>query len=1021
VPLQAKKVTSEIRVLGGRATLAFDPAKHGGFPHEILLSEGHGTAHAKQLRDFAWNDRVHHPQRGSWLLRWDRNPDVRILMASAAATVIRVHGRYCDPQGRPEPGGAEAVYDWYVFKQSPLVLVRTFVRQRVQREWPELHQLEFNVADDRFSDWLGGQPLSRGTFEATKRGWVVGRWGALVSKPDAASSPVDVVGMIGPLLRFYDGRGEYGTYLHGPWELWNGSPTAFDTWLWLGASRAPDSDLQTATRSARLHVAALTNAALEKDLARLERTAAARWLASVARQLAGLGRLDMAERLTGQQRSGGEIDSQAPLAMEASSGLGLALQAERGGIRLLSLYDCKTGRELAAADSPPLFRILLRNANDGSEAAVVADRGWERVEILRIPTRHRQKASPEPPHSLRLVFSHPADRRLAGVGVTVIATPGVAIASWEWTIRVDNGSKEWGIEKVAFPQIKLHPLGEETAVFYPTNAGVVRLLSENPSLRYESLYPNGWCTMQYMAAYGQGTGLYFGFHDPNASSKYLVQSGQQGGGVTMAFDVPVPDMGQPGTRFVSPGKAVWQLLHGDWYDAAQIYRKWVRKEARWFPRLGKGGRTDTAEWMKRLCAWAQTGGTPAECVEPVKAMQKTLGVPIGFHWYNWHQIPFDNDYPHYFPTKEGVAAAVADLQSHDVYVMPYINGRLWDTRDRGSEDFEFTARALPAATKQRSGEPYVETYGSKEADGSPVRLAVMCPTSKLWQQTVGSIVHRLMTEVGTKAVYIDQIAAAPPVLCMDPAHGHPLGGGSWWTVDGYWPLLRGIREQMPRDRMITSECAAEAYAFVLDGLLSWDWQADGMVPALPAVYGGAIQYFGRNYSAGATTRDLALCAKMGQQLVFGEQIGWLDPRISQEPVAGAFLRLIVRTRHRFVEYFAAGEMMRPPRLEGNVPTVRSDWAWYGETWVTTPAVQTGAWKLPGEKRLILIFVNTSDQRVKTAARWHPPTYGVPQKGVRCWLTKHPATEAVAVEAPPSGSRITLDLPARSLEVWEFRW
>ena len=62
--------------------------------------------------------------------------------------------------------------------------------------------------------------------------------------------------------------------------------------------------------------------------------------------------------------------------------------------------------------------------------------------------------------------------------------------------------------------------------------------------------------------------------------------------------------------------------------------------------------------------------------------------------------------------------------------MPYINGRLWDTRDKGTEDFEFTQRALPAATKDENGEPYMEAYGSKESDGSPVRLAVMCPDSR---------------------------------------------------------------------------------------------------------------------------------------------------------------------------------------------------------------------------------------------------------------------------------------------------
>ena len=90
----------------------------------------------------------------------------------------------------------------------------------------------------------------------------------------------------------------------------------------------------------------------------------------------------------------------------------------------------------------------------------------------------------------------------------------------------------------------------------------------------------------------------------------------------------------------------------------------------------------------------------------------------------------------------------------------YINGRLWDTRDRGSDDMQFSGMALPAATKDEHGKPVVESYGSKEADGSDVRLAVMCPTTELWQAKVRDIVSRLFTDVGVKGVYIDQVAAA---------------------------------------------------------------------------------------------------------------------------------------------------------------------------------------------------------------------------------------------------------------------
>jgi hypothetical protein len=105
--------------------------------------------------------------------------------------------------------------------------------------------------------------------------------------------------------------------------------------------------------------------------------------------------------------------------------------------------------------------------------------------------------------------------------------------------------------------------------------------------------------------------------------------------------------------------------------------------------------------MRRLNAWVQGGGAPSECVAAIRQFQSFLGEgtePVGFHWYSWHQIPFDNDYPHYFPAKPNFAEGVAELRRSKVQVMPYINGRLWDTHDRGAQDGDFTRVALPAAS-----------------------------------------------------------------------------------------------------------------------------------------------------------------------------------------------------------------------------------------------------------------------------------------------------------------------------------
>ncbi|MCH5374339.1 MAG: DUF6259 domain-containing protein, partial [Planctomycetes bacterium] len=481
-----------------------------------------------------------------------------------------------------------------------------------------------------------------------------------------------------------------------------------------------------------------------------------------------------------------------------------------------------------------------------------------------------------------------------------------------------------------------------------------------------------------------------------------------------AFEHPAPFMDSPGNDFDSSGQAVWQILRGDWFDAAVIYRKWVLNEAKWSPAFGTDGRADTPMWMRELPLWALVSGAPESVESRVEAFADYFDVPVGVHWYNWHEIPFDNDYPHYFPTKAGFAEAVGRLQQRDIHIMPYINGRLWDTRDHGIEDRQFTAIARPAATIDESGEPYIEMYGSKESDGSRVRLAVMCPRTDVWRNKLGEIVGRLTGQCGVRAVYIDQIAAARPQLCFDHNHGHPTGGGYWWTA-AYWDLVGKLNAELPRDRVLTTECNAEAYMHVFDGFLTWHWQYDNQVPLFPAVYGGRIQMFGRAYRGGET-KDLALRMKAGQQLVFGEQIGWIDPGVIREADNAAFLKQVVDLRWRLRRYFYAGRMARPPRLQIPVPRVTADWQWSGTWPVTTDAVMTGAWTLPDEHRAVLLLVNVSDAEVATGIDVDLASCGLPPTGLRLTEVSSPDSASPGTEV---GFPRPVRLPPRTARAWEL--
>ena len=694
--------------------------------------------------------------------------------------------------------------------------------------------------------------------------------------------------------------------------------------------------------------------------------------------------------------------------------LSLKLRRADTGILLLSLRDSARGEELLSTNQSALFSLKLRQVGTNQEVRLDADEGWQQTSLRKTHD------------GLEARWEQPFDTNLAGIAVTATASADQRHHAWRWKFRVANHSVGWSIWRVVFPQLELADFGTNGSVFIPRGPGEVHRDLGERTFTYTGKYTDAWCTMQFMADYRDGehpTGLYVAMHDPWGSRKEIILHRDPGlGSVRMRFDHPAPDMGRARNDFELSGEAVWQLLRGDWFDAAQIYKAWARKEARWWPRLTTEGRTDTPRWMRELNVWAQTGGAPEECVTNVENFQEFLGVPVGFHWYNWQQIPFDNDYPHYFPAKTNFAAGVRELQSSPVFVMPYINGRLWDTHDQGTNDWEFSRLALPAATKKEDGQPYIETYASKESNGEKVRLAVMCPATARWQQTVSNIVLRLLREYGTSAVYIDQVAAATPMLCMDATHGHPLGGGHWWN-EGYWKMLDSIRHAMPRGTMLTTECNGEPFIRWFDGYLTWHWQRNGQVPAFPAVYGGAVQMFGRAYGGGET-RDLALRMKAAQQLVFGEQLGWLDPGIIKEKDNADFFRRVVRTRAQFQRYFYAGEMGRPPKLIGEIPSIRADWQWSGHWWVTNDAVLTGAWQLPKEKRLVMIFANVSDEPVTARLRFDPVVYGIRTRKMVCETRLDDQTPADKRPLSLTGKSVfeqqVVFKPLR-LQTWEFRW
>ena len=993
-------------VTTGSFAVAHTAEKLGGLPSRIEF-----TSSGKVFDTLRWHDRTYHRELGGFNVINDPQPTVELVADGPLCTVVGVDANYARADGTQPESKPAAAYRWFYFKDRPLVYVTVLQSQQEHFAWNEWHFLELIHPGEAFAHYAGGEPLVEGAFAGSKETPSFSTWAALVDGGDSIAM------LKAGRMSVHDGKGGYGAYLHAhagvAWTPFSDTSRQMSAWLRIASDRDPAKAIRAAAEKlpTEAHVAVSVDAVRASvEAARRAFAAGTRPKASDAWWHAGA-----AEQLEAQGRFAEAINAAAGKPPKAwtilrAGDLGMILEKADDGIRLLQLSDVATGRELLAPEPLPLFSLTLRNAETKREVQLGADKDWKAVAVERV----------EGGPVYELCWERPADEELGPLSVTARVEPDGDAAAFGWTLDADSGSDQWSIWRAVFPQVGVADLGAEGDVFFPRAAGEVKTDPWRQAFSYGGTYPSGWTTMPFMAAYSgdRSTGLYVGAHDPLAGTKDIkVTSRPERRALVLSVDHPVPEMGTPGNRFELGGRAVWRLLRGDWFDASVIYRDWVREEAEWFPKLMAEGREDTPQWMRELSCWALSHGKPESCVPEAKRFAEFLGVPIGVHWYNWHQIPFDNDYPHYFPTQEGFAAGVQELREANVYVMPYINGRLWDTRDKGAEDFEFSKIGLAGATKAENGEPHTEMYGSKESDGSRVKLAAMCPTTKVWSDKVSEIVLRLFNECGVSGVYIDQVAAARPRLCFDASHGHPLGGGHWWTQDGYWPLMDKINQAMPDDRMLTTECNADPYIRWFDGYLTWHWQYDGQVPAFPAVYGGSIQMFGRAYRGGPT-KDLALRMKAGQQLVFGEQIGWIHPNVVNEKENAEFLRQIVRLRHQFRRYFYAGEMGRPPELIGEIPSVTADWQWSGEWPVTTDALMTGAWLLPNEKRLLLLFVNVGDEPLTARLELDTQEYGLPNGEIQ--LRKFTAETTDDAFTASSTFQRELSFPARTAWAWELK-
>jgi len=746
-PVTVRTEGDKITVVNEHYAIEHDRTAMAGLPSSIKFAET-----GKVFDSFALNDRVHSKELGGYYLHDDSAPEVEVVAEGPVYAEVRVRARYLKGTEAPE-SKPSATYTFDYFAASSVLQVAAQVRQQSAFAWNELHFLEIHFKDDSFTEYVLGDPGEPTKFSDEKQGHR-GSWGALLDGRNGLGL------LTGSMV--YDGQSDYGRYLHGPWVQWDSQERAFRASLWLGVADDPAQEIASAVASAgRTAQVAVMAPKLAENLDKLRalkdamepgaRRSRLAWLLFLLersiRQGAPMSEaLDLTESLLVAAQGGKRMPEtllwigEQSLHLLSTGNLGVGLLEGLEGVVLASLFDMRKEREMLARPCE-LFVISLVD-EEGATAELHSSDGWASWNMQA--SVHKGE-----PSQVSASWSRPRGPRMRDFEVVLAAKVEGDNSGWKLTVK--NPSDNWSLKTVTFPQLDIGALGGDSSddnLFVPRGFGVGYADPLGTRPRYTGYYPSGGCAMQWMALTDDEGGVYVAAHDPTAATKSLIANCDASvDSLQMSLEVPAPDASVPGNDYATDGEVVIAFTGSGWYPATQKYRDWLAREAPWWPEPGSFARSDRPPWVEDLAAWVLTGGTPEQVVEPTRKFAEFMGVPTAVHWYNWHQIPFDDDYPHYFPTKEGFKEGVAELQAAGVRVMPYINGRLWDT-----DTDDFATDGIKYCTKDQEGNPYIEVYGSKQ------ELAPMCPSQEFWRAKLGG---RLLGAAGAASAQDRHWGRAP--------------------------------------------------------------------------------------------------------------------------------------------------------------------------------------------------------------------------------------------------------------------
>lgn len=529
------------------------------------------------------------------------------------------------------------------------------------------------------------------------------------------------------------------------------------------------------------------------------------------------------------------------------------------------------------------------------------------------------------------------------------------------SLKKDTGLATWGIEtdvpagwkitQVDFPRLSVKR-SEQARVVLPYGWGAEYPLSGNASYVVE--YPSCRGAMQMLCMQQENMTLYYATHDSDASVKRL-RVGSAGNTAVLSSDVVTSESWTPeaGGTFRLPWEVSVGLCPGGWEQAVVQWYKPFTRTTVW----GKKSLAsrNLPQWVQHADLWLRPHYVTEETRTALLEGLKYFGPETACHWYQWHQIEYDVDYPEYFPPRDGFVSMVEEVHRMGAHVVPYINGRLWDP---ASESYR-RLNGKEASCRKEDGSLYTEIYGSM------VPNTITCPASPIWRKILEELAGRIQGELKTDGLYIDQIGAAMGVPCWAPGHAHAPGGGDFWHYS-YRSLLEKIRAGLRPGNILVTEENAECFIDLFDVMLIVNSPQSiycRLVPLFPLVYSDRVVVNGFLYYPKTERVDgLTFRLKNTLGLLWGTQLGWVEPQRIMAPEAktsAEFLRTLVTFRKTLHGLIYGGTFVSEFIPGGDNPVV--DVEGMGRYAVVSGAL----WQSPeGDQSLLLVNMDTRPHTIE---------------------------------------------------------